>query len=155
MLLRKGLILLILATISPPQLAWIVPQPKANVWATLAKSLNKDHICLSISSASDPLLSCLMGIPYQINKFPFTLPKPTSTPSKETRSFIAYQPDAWRRWVRLLPIMDKSPKNQIYLVLPLLLPVCISQSPPIPKTDLPLKSGRPPLSTPQRNGARG
>lgn len=66
---------------------------------------------MSTSSASDPLLSCLVGIPYQRNKFPFTFPKPTSTAGKETPSFIAYQPDAWRRWVKLLPIMDKSPEE--------------------------------------------
>ncbi|XP_053837584.1 uncharacterized protein LOC128809547 [Vidua macroura] len=111
MSLKKGLILLILATISPPQLAWIVPQPRANVWTTLVKSLNQDHICLSTSSASDPLLSCLVGIPYQMNKFPFTFPKPTSSSGRETHSFIAHQPDAWRRWVKLLPVMNYNPEE--------------------------------------------
>lgn len=43
--------------------AWIVPQPKANVWVTLAKAPQQDHMRLSMGSVTDPLSSCLVGIP--------------------------------------------------------------------------------------------
>ncbi|XP_066036410.1 uncharacterized protein [Chamaea fasciata] len=54
-------------------LAWIVLQPKANVWKTLAKTLGQDHICLSSAAAGDPLSSCLVGIPLKEEEFPPTL----------------------------------------------------------------------------------
>ncbi|TRZ06827.1 hypothetical protein HGM15179_020279 [Zosterops borbonicus] len=41
---------------------WIVPQPKANVWRTLAKAMGQDHICLSQGSAEDLISSCLANL---------------------------------------------------------------------------------------------
>ncbi|TRZ19392.1 hypothetical protein HGM15179_007720 [Zosterops borbonicus] len=49
---------------------WIVPQPKANVWRTLAMAMGQDHICLSQGSAQDPIASCLVGIPFQESELP-------------------------------------------------------------------------------------
>ncbi|TRZ11450.1 hypothetical protein HGM15179_015655 [Zosterops borbonicus] len=49
---------------------WIVPQPKANVWRTLAKAMGQDHICLFQGSAKDPISSCLVGIPFKEDEFP-------------------------------------------------------------------------------------
>lgn len=52
--------------------AWIVPQPKKNIWMALAKTFRQDHLCLSAAAAADSLLStCLVGIPYS----PAELPK--------------------------------------------------------------------------------
>ncbi|XP_064288726.1 uncharacterized protein LOC135307972 isoform X2 [Passer domesticus] len=49
---------------------WIVPQPKANVWRTLAQAMGQDHLCLSTASAADPLSTCLVGIPFGLDDFP-------------------------------------------------------------------------------------
>ncbi|RMC10221.1 hypothetical protein DUI87_13022 [Hirundo rustica rustica] len=49
---------------------WLVPQPKANVWATLVKAMGQDHICLSATSADSPLSTCLVGIPFKPQDFP-------------------------------------------------------------------------------------
>ncbi|XP_077641340.1 uncharacterized protein LOC144246713 [Lonchura striata] len=43
--------------------AWIVPQPKKNVWVTLAQALQQDHMCLSTASAENPMSTCLIGVP--------------------------------------------------------------------------------------------
>ncbi|RMC16672.1 hypothetical protein DUI87_06611 [Hirundo rustica rustica] len=50
-------------------------QPKANVWATLARSMGQDHICLTAASADDPLSTCLVGIPFKPEEFPAELLK--------------------------------------------------------------------------------
>ncbi|RMC16456.1 hypothetical protein DUI87_06786 [Hirundo rustica rustica] len=47
--------------------------PKANVWATLARSMGQDHICLAAASADDPLSTCLVGIPFKPEEFPAEL----------------------------------------------------------------------------------
>ncbi|RMC21566.1 hypothetical protein DUI87_02433 [Hirundo rustica rustica] len=61
---------LVALSLSLPVDGWVVPQPKANVWATLAKVMNQDHICLSATSANNPLSTCLVGIPFKLNEFP-------------------------------------------------------------------------------------
>ncbi|RMC03808.1 hypothetical protein DUI87_19561 [Hirundo rustica rustica] len=61
---------LVALSLSLPVDGWVVPQPKANVWATLAKAMNQDHICLSATSANNPLSTCLVGIPFRLNEFP-------------------------------------------------------------------------------------
>lgn len=65
--------LLLLASLITPTIGWIVPQPKANVWTTLAKSLRQDHNCLSLSSSTSPMLTCLVGIPFATGEFPRTI----------------------------------------------------------------------------------
>ncbi|XP_063249615.1 uncharacterized protein LOC134548648 [Prinia subflava] len=62
--------IIILASLLVLNQAWIVPQPQENVWAVLAKSLGQDHICLSQTSASNPLASCLVGIPFKDREMP-------------------------------------------------------------------------------------
>ncbi|RMC06403.1 hypothetical protein DUI87_15837 [Hirundo rustica rustica] len=61
---------LVALSLSLPVDGWVVPQPKANVWATLAKAMNQDHICLSATSANNHLSTCLVGIPFRLNEFP-------------------------------------------------------------------------------------
>nr|XP_030129174.3 uncharacterized protein LOC115495368 [Taeniopygia guttata] len=103
--------LVILLCLAVPSCSWIVPQPTKNVWKRLAQALGKDHICLSTSSAANPFLSCLVGIPYKLDEFPFTFPKPTTSPVRRARSFTVRQLDAWRNWVKLFPPMDKEPQE--------------------------------------------
>ncbi|TRZ06853.1 hypothetical protein HGM15179_020254 [Zosterops borbonicus] len=56
-------------------LGWIVPQPKVNIWTTLAKAIGQDHICLSSTAATDPMSTCLVGIPFKPEEFPAVLLK--------------------------------------------------------------------------------
>lgn len=62
--------LLLLASLLVPTVGWIVPQPKVNVWTTLARSLGQDHICLSSTSSTSPISTCLVGIPFTPEEFP-------------------------------------------------------------------------------------
>nr|XP_041570811.1 uncharacterized protein LOC116808529 [Taeniopygia guttata] len=56
--------------------AWIVPQPKKNVWVTLAQALKQDHMCLSTASAENPMSTCLVGVPSKGDEFPIGLVRP-------------------------------------------------------------------------------
>ncbi|RMC00705.1 hypothetical protein DUI87_22732 [Hirundo rustica rustica] len=40
------------------------------MWATLARAMGQDHICLSATSADSPLSTCLVGIPFKPEEFP-------------------------------------------------------------------------------------
>lgn len=61
--------LLLLASLLTPTNRWIVPQPKANVWVTLAKSMGQDHIRLSSVSTTDLMSTCLVGISLKTEEF--------------------------------------------------------------------------------------
>lgn len=50
--------------------AWIVPQPRQNVWVTLAQTLQQENICLSTAATKNPMSTCLVGIPLQAGEFP-------------------------------------------------------------------------------------
>ncbi|RMC20448.1 hypothetical protein DUI87_01298 [Hirundo rustica rustica] len=39
--------------------AWIIPQPRQNVWVTLAQTLQQENICLSTASTDNPMSTCL------------------------------------------------------------------------------------------------
>ncbi|TRZ16419.1 hypothetical protein HGM15179_010670, partial [Zosterops borbonicus] len=67
---RRLLHLVVVLTVLSPALSWVVPQPKANVWRTLARAMGQDHICLSQGSTKDPIVSCLVGIPSQESELP-------------------------------------------------------------------------------------
>lgn len=73
--------------------AWIVPQPKANVWVTLAKALQQDHMCLSMGSVNDPLSSCLVGILLGEDESPFSgqVPYPVATWVKWANALAGYR----------------------------------------------------------------
>lgn len=66
----------LIGTLTPSVGPWIVPQPKANVWKTLAQALGQEHICLNLASAEDPMSTCLVGIPLP----PVQIPYPISPP---------------------------------------------------------------------------
>nr|XP_041569884.1 uncharacterized protein LOC121469240 [Taeniopygia guttata] len=112
--LRMNLILIIFAvTIYRPLEAWIIPQPPTNVWVTLAKALNQDHLCLSTSSAANPFLSCLVGIPYPLDHLPFNFPNTVPTPRNRSTKFQSVQlkvPHEWRVWYQSLPVLNEEPQ---------------------------------------------
>ncbi|TRZ14274.1 hypothetical protein HGM15179_012813, partial [Zosterops borbonicus] len=103
--------------------AWMVPQPKANVWKTLARSLGQDHICLSSTAAGDPLSSCLVGIPFQDGEYPPQLlrikasynrkPIPVghfkeiNHVSHHVKNPLAF----WKEWVYNLPAVSQEPQE--------------------------------------------
>ncbi|XP_064265992.1 uncharacterized protein LOC135294539 [Passer domesticus] len=53
-----------------PSMPWVVPQPRKNVWRTLADALGQDSLCLTTASAADPLSTCLVGIPSPPDELP-------------------------------------------------------------------------------------
>nr|XP_041567129.1 uncharacterized protein LOC121468117 [Taeniopygia guttata] len=60
----------ILLLLNSQAAAWIVPQPRQNIWVTLAQTLQQENICLSTAAAKDPMSTCLVGIPWQAGVFP-------------------------------------------------------------------------------------
>ncbi|XP_071282027.1 uncharacterized protein [Agelaius tricolor] len=102
---------ILLGTLTPPAGPWIVPQPKANVWRTLANALGQEHICLDMGSAEDPMSSCLVGIPLSPNELPspfnFTLAplvSGTLSPSVNVQ-------DVWRDGIKgLVPLSSEPPE---------------------------------------------
>ncbi|XP_053832825.1 uncharacterized protein LOC128806950 [Vidua macroura] len=61
--------------------SWIVPQPKENVWVTLAKSIGQEQLCMAMGGVGNPLSTCLVGVPLSENDFPFTVMKPNPADS--------------------------------------------------------------------------
>lgn len=63
--------------------AGIVPQPRQNIWVTLAKTLQQENICLSTAAARDPMSTCLVGVPLQTGEYPvrFSTPMPNPGPN--------------------------------------------------------------------------
>ncbi|TRZ12055.1 hypothetical protein HGM15179_015049 [Zosterops borbonicus] len=115
--------MMLLASLLMSTQAWIVPQPKANVWKTLAKTLGQDHICLSSATAGDPLSSCLVGIPFQEKELPPALLRMKSTfnrkPSRMPHFMEINQEQGpvnnplafWKEWVFNLPEMSQEPQE--------------------------------------------
>ncbi|RMC19404.1 hypothetical protein DUI87_04014 [Hirundo rustica rustica] len=45
---------------------WTVPQPKQNVWVTLANITNQETLCLSVASPDNLYSTCLVGLPMDV-----------------------------------------------------------------------------------------
>ncbi|TRZ08547.1 hypothetical protein HGM15179_018560 [Zosterops borbonicus] len=108
---------------------WIVTQPKANVWRTLAMAMGQDHICLSQGSAKDPIASCLVGIPFKEDEFPpallnFKNEYNKQSPGRHTRALEEFRLQRqiklpvinplilWRDWVSTsLPRAENEPQE--------------------------------------------
>ncbi|RMC00161.1 hypothetical protein DUI87_22762 [Hirundo rustica rustica] len=78
--------ILLLASLAAPVSGWLVPQPKANVWVTLARAMGQDHICLPATSADNPLMTCLVGIPYGPKELPGKFMEITEQANREGAS---------------------------------------------------------------------
>lgn len=73
-----------------------------NMWTTLARSLGQDHICLHAEAATDPLSSCLVGIPVPPRDFPSPLDLLTNSKDHDYT-------EAWRNSINLLPFSPEEP----------------------------------------------
>ncbi|RMC10018.1 hypothetical protein DUI87_12813 [Hirundo rustica rustica] len=78
--------ILLLASLAAPVSGWLVPQSKANVWVTLTRAMGQDHICLSATSADNPLMSCLVGIPNGPKELPSKLLEITEQTNRQGAS---------------------------------------------------------------------
>ncbi|TRZ19351.1 hypothetical protein HGM15179_007768 [Zosterops borbonicus] len=114
---------MLLASLTARVWTWMVPQPKANVWKTLARSLGQDHICLSSTAAGDPLSSCLVGIPFQESEYPPQLLRIKASYNRKPipiahfkeinhDSHLVKNPLAfWKEWVYNLPAVSQEPQE--------------------------------------------
>lgn len=74
------------------------PQPKQNIWVTLAKTLQQDSLCMPMGSVNIPLSTCLVGIPLTTNNYLYTGKKPNPV-------------DTWDEWTRILPHAPEEPQE--------------------------------------------
>ncbi|TRZ16406.1 hypothetical protein HGM15179_010700 [Zosterops borbonicus] len=114
---------ILLASLAARVWTWMVPQPKANVWKTLARSLGQDHICLSSAAAGDPLSSCLVGIPFAESEYPPQLLRIKASYNRKPipmahfkeinhDSHLVKNPLAfWKEWVYHLPAVSQEPQE--------------------------------------------
>lgn len=42
--------------------SWVDPQPKQNIWVTLANVTQQEMLCLSVASPGNPFSTCLVGL---------------------------------------------------------------------------------------------
>ncbi|XP_063280555.1 uncharacterized protein LOC134565100 isoform X2 [Prinia subflava] len=100
--------------------AWIVPQPRQNVWVTLAQTLQQENICLSTAAAKNPMSTCLVGIPLQAGEFPASLDKyksnevpeaHTPQPHKDHQKQDVFAMNPLAEWVRGLPKVAHEPQE--------------------------------------------
>ncbi|XP_064261049.1 uncharacterized protein LOC135290975 [Passer domesticus] len=109
--------------------AWIVPQPRKNVWVTLAHALNQSHLCLSTPAAENPMSTCLVGVPSKWAEFPDSIRNiqnqlnGNNPPNQWVEIFrywgvvnYAKTPVTnplvlWRKWVYDLPYAEAEPQE--------------------------------------------
>lgn len=84
--------------ILPSAAAWIVPQPKQNIWVTLAKTLQQENWCLPMGSLDNLLSTCLVGIPLAANEYLYTGKKPNLE-------------DTWDKWTKILLHAPEEPQE--------------------------------------------
>ncbi|KAF4804964.1 hypothetical protein TURU_003036 [Turdus rufiventris] len=78
----------ILLMLNSLKAAWIMPQPRQNMWVTLAQTFQQENICLSTAAARDSMSTCLVGIPLQAREYPasFDTHMPNQVPECKSRS---------------------------------------------------------------------
>ncbi|KAL9821810.1 uncharacterized protein GJ701_016764 [Geothlypis trichas] len=82
----------------------LIPPTGNNIWTSLARSLGQDHICLHAESATDPLSSCLVGIPVSPQDYPPPLSFLTQIKDQNQDAT-----EAWRKPINLLPFSPEEP----------------------------------------------
>ncbi|KAF4805030.1 hypothetical protein TURU_002544 [Turdus rufiventris] len=72
-----------LLTLNSLAAAWIIPQPRQNIWVTLAETLQQ---CLSTAAAKNPMSTCLVGVPLKAGEYPanFNTQMPNELPESHT-----------------------------------------------------------------------
>lgn len=96
--------LCLLWTIFPGASFWLVQQPKENVWMTLAKALKQDSLCLSMGNASNPMSTCLVGIPWGPKKS-----KNIKRGADPTRKWDLAK--HWNAWMQSFPHAHTEPQE--------------------------------------------
>lgn len=100
---------LFIGTPPPSASPWIVPQPKANVWRTLAQAMGQDNICLDLGSAEDPMSSCLVGIPLPLFEFPYPFNVTLGSLLQRNTPLMVDAQNAWRDGLRKLTPLQSDP----------------------------------------------
>ena len=85
------------------QAIWVPPQPKTNVWVTLANLTGQDFICLSIVSPGNPFSTCLVGV--LADTWPNTIQ------SQHLCSSFNACVDNWDGWSAHLPQLPQEPQE--------------------------------------------
>lgn len=83
---------------------WVPPQPKTNIWVTLANLTNQEAICLSLSSPGNPFTTCLVGLPADPWPCPGAIPTCKTNDSKQSV-------DHWDQWASYFPIAPQEPQE--------------------------------------------
>ncbi|XP_036250215.1 uncharacterized protein LOC118693622 [Molothrus ater] len=105
------LLAIILWPVIPPASPWIIPQPRANVWRTLANTLGQEHICLSMASAEDPMSTCLVGIPLSPDELPSPFNSSLVPFVTQTLSHRRNPSNVWRDGIKgLAPLTSEPPE---------------------------------------------
>ncbi|XP_036259323.1 uncharacterized protein LOC118699418 [Molothrus ater] len=90
---------------------WIVPQPKANVWGTLASAIGQENICLNMASAEDPMSTCLVGIPLPPIQIPYPVGPPLTALTTKPISSSVDPRFVWRDAIKNLAPLDSEPSQ--------------------------------------------
>ncbi|KAF4789881.1 hypothetical protein TURU_147121 [Turdus rufiventris] len=72
--------------------AWIIPQPRQNVWVTLAQTRQQENKCLSTAAAENPMSTYLVGVPLKAGEYSasFEIQMPNELP--ESHTIQSYKP---------------------------------------------------------------
>jgi len=98
------MITILLSLMGCMQAIWVLPQPKINVWASLANLTGPDSICLSIASPGNPFSTCLVGVP--LDEWPIP-PALTSVVPPDNGTVN----DMWDLWTDQLPLAQLEPQE--------------------------------------------
>lgn len=83
---------------------WMPPQPKQNVWVTIANHTGQEVMCLAMSSPSNPFSTCLVGIPLESLPCP-----PSALPCNSTDPQL--YADGWDSFMPYFPPADLEPQE--------------------------------------------
>ncbi|XP_058276287.1 uncharacterized protein LOC120752461 [Hirundo rustica] len=89
--------------------AWIIPQPRQNIWVTLAQTFQQENIYLSTASTDNPMSTCLVGIPLQAGEFPAGLDTHRSNKIPEPNTFRPYKGHQQKSGMTVNPLEEWLP----------------------------------------------
>ncbi|KAF4796684.1 hypothetical protein TURU_082084 [Turdus rufiventris] len=99
-------------TVNNVEAAWIILQPRQNVWVTLAQTLQQENICLSLAAAENPMSIFLVGVPLKAGEYSasFETQMPNKLPESRTISSYKHR--------RQQAVMSKNPIEELLPSLP-------------------------------------